>query len=150
MYITKSNCDIKLKHSVILLVNGVTQFPLVGCCCCSFSLVQLHALKHSRLQSSALSQNLLKFMSIESMVLSSCLILCCLLLLLQSFPASGSFPVTRLFASGGQRIGASASAPVLPMNVQCLISFRINWISILIRRGRKTSTFCLSLYHLSI
>ena len=36
----------------------------------------------------------------------------------QSFPASGSFPVSRLFTSGGQRIGASSSASVLPMNIQ--------------------------------
>ena len=35
-----------------------------------------------------------------------------------SFPASGSFPVSQLFPSGGQRIGASASASVLPMNIQ--------------------------------
>ena len=35
----------------------------------------------------------------------------------QSFPASGSFPVNRLFTSGGQNIGASASASVLPMNI---------------------------------
>ena len=37
---------------------------------------------------------------------------------LQSFPASGSFPVSWLFASGGQIIGALASASVLPMNIQ--------------------------------
>ena len=37
---------------------------------------------------------------------------------LQSFPASGSFPMSQLFASGGQRIGDSASASVLPMNIQ--------------------------------
>ena len=37
---------------------------------------------------------------------------------LQSFPASGSFPVSQLFASGGQTIGVSASASVLPMNIQ--------------------------------
>ena len=36
----------------------------------------------------------------------------------QSFPASGSFPVSQLFPSGGQSIGASASASVLPMNIQ--------------------------------
>ena len=36
----------------------------------------------------------------------------------QSFPASGSFPVSQLFASGGQTIGVSASASVLPMNTQ--------------------------------
>ena len=37
---------------------------------------------------------------------------------LQSFPASGSFPVSQFFTSGGQSIGVSASATVLPMNIQ--------------------------------
>ena len=36
----------------------------------------------------------------------------------QSFPASGSFPMSQLFASGGQSIGVLASASVLPMNIQ--------------------------------
>ena len=36
----------------------------------------------------------------------------------QSLPASGSFPKSRLFTSGGQSIGASASASVLPKNIQ--------------------------------
>ena len=35
----------------------------------------------------------------------------------QSFPTSGSFPVSQFFASGGQRIGVSASTSVLPMNI---------------------------------
>ena len=54
-------------------------------------------------------------MSIESVMPSNHLILCHPLLL-QSFPASGSFPVSQFFASGGQSIGASAS--VLPMNIR--------------------------------
>ena len=37
---------------------------------------------------------------------------------LQSFPASGSFPVSQFFTSGGQSIGVSASTSVLPMNTQ--------------------------------
>ena len=37
---------------------------------------------------------------------------------LQSFPASGSFQMSQLFASGGQNIGVSASTSVLPMNIQ--------------------------------
>ena len=37
---------------------------------------------------------------------------------LQSFPASGSFPMSQLFPSGGQSTGVSASASVLPMNIQ--------------------------------
>ena len=44
-----------------------------------------------------------------SVILFSCL---------QSFPASGSFPMSWLFASGGQSSGASASASALPMNIQ--------------------------------
>ena len=36
----------------------------------------------------------------------------------QSFPASGSFQMSQLFASGGQSIGVSASTSVLPMNIQ--------------------------------
>ena len=38
--------------------------------------------------------------------------------LLQSFPASGSFPMSQLFASRDQSVGVSASAPVLPTNIQ--------------------------------
>ena len=37
---------------------------------------------------------------------------------LQSCPASGSFPISQFFTSGGQSIGVSASASVLPMNIQ--------------------------------
>ena len=43
---------------------------------------------------------------------------------LQSLPASGSFPMSQFFSSGGQSTGASASASVLPMNIQDWI-FRI-------------------------
>ena len=63
------------------------------------------------------SRSLLKLMSIELVMPSNHLILCHPLLLLP-FPASGSFPMSGLFASGGQNNGASASASVLPMNIQ--------------------------------
>ena len=46
---------------------------------------------------------------------------------LQSFPASGSFQMSQFFASGGQNIGVSASASVLPMNVQDW--FHLGWAS---------------------
>ena len=50
----------------------------------------------------------------------------------QSCPASGSFPVSQFFASGGTSIGALASASVFPMNIQAgLISFRIDWFDLL-------------------
>ena len=50
---------------------------------------------------------------------------------LQSFPASGSFPMSHFFASGGQSIGVSALASVLPMNTQDLSPLgRTGWISL--------------------
>ena len=66
-----------------------------------------------------LSQSLLKLMSIELVMPSNHLILSRPLLLLpSSFTASGSFLMSRFFTSGGQSIGASASASVLLMNIQ--------------------------------
>ena len=48
----------------------------------------------------------------------------------QSFPASGSFQMSQLFASGGQSIGVSASTSVLPMNTQdCSPLGWAGWIS---------------------
>ena len=49
----------------------------------------------------------------------------------QSFPASGSFQMSQFFASGGQRIGVSASASILPINVQDWFPIRLTgWISL--------------------
>ena len=68
---------------------------------------------HQALLSITVSCGLVKLLFIELVMSSNHLILCHLLLLcLQSFPASGSFPMSQLFTSGGQSIGASAS--VLP------------------------------------
>ena len=73
---------------------------------------------HQASLSFTISQSLLKLMSIESVIPSNHLILCRSLLLPSIFPASGSFLVSQFFASGGQSIGVSASASVLPMNIQ--------------------------------
>ena len=54
---------------------------------------------------------------------------------LQSFPASGSFPMSQFFTSGGQITGVSASASVLPMNIQDLFPLGLTgWISLLSKR----------------
>ena len=53
----------------------------------------------------------------------------------QSFPASGSFPMSQLFASGGQSIGVSTSTLVLPVNTEGLISFRMDWLDLLAVQG---------------
>ena len=51
---------------------------------------------------------------------------------IQSFPASGSFPVSQLFASGGQSVGVSATASVLSMNSQGWFPVGLTgWISLL-------------------
>ena len=67
--------------------------------------------------SSTVSWSLLKFMSTECYLTVSSSVtpfsFC-----LQSFPTSGSFPMSQFFSSGGQSIRASASARVLPMNIQ--------------------------------
>ena len=65
------------------------------------------------------SQSLPKLMCIESVMPSKQFILCRPLLLLPSiFPSVRVFPMSQFFASGGQRFGASASASVLPVNIQ--------------------------------
>jgi len=70
--------------------------------------------------------------SIESVMPSNYLILCRPLLLLPSiFPASGSFPMSQLSTSGGQSIGVSALASVLPMSIQDWFPLGLpSWISL--------------------
>ena len=54
---------------------------------------------------------------------------------LQSFPASGSFPVSQLFASGGQCIGASVSTSVLPVNIQGQFPLGLTGLVSLLSKG---------------
>ena len=55
----------------------------------------------------------------------------------QSLPASGSFPMSQLFAWGGQSIGISALVSVLPKNTQD--SFRMDWLKLLADQGTLKS-----------
>ena len=58
----------------------------------------------------------------------------------QAFPASGSFPVGQLFKSGGQSIGVSASALVLPMDIQDWFPLRwTGWISLQYKDSQESS-----------
>ena len=94
---------------------------------------QPHGLQHARppcpsptpgaySNSCPLSQWCLPTISSSVVPFSSCL---------QSFPASGSFPMSQLFTSDGQSIGVSASASVLPMNIQDWFPFGwTGWISL--------------------
>ena len=89
---------------------------------------ELHSVWQASL-SFTTSWSLLKFTSIESMMLSNHLILCRPLLLLPSIPASRSFLVSHFFSSGGQSIGALAS--VLPMNIQGW--FPLGWTGLILQ-----------------
>ena len=93
------------------------------CCCCSVTkycstLCDTMGCSVLHFVQFVVLGTLLKFMSTESVMPSNHLIfiICCpCSFSLQSFPASGSFPVSWLFTSGSQSIGASASASVFPI-----------------------------------
>jgi len=57
----------------------------------------------------------------------------------ESFPTSVSFQMSQLFTWGGQSTGVSASASVLPMNTQDVISFKMDWLDLLAVQGTLKS-----------
>ena len=97
----------------------------------------LQSYQHAKaLLSSSTSWSLLKFMFIESVmltILSSVMPFFCL----QSFPASGYFPISQLFTSCTQSIGASPSATIFPMNIQDWFHFR--WMSLISLQSKALS-----------
>ena len=111
--------------------------------CCSVAMsntLQPHGLQHTRLPCPSLSpracsnscpSSLWCHPTVSSSVVSfsSCP---------QSFPASGSFPVSHLFISWDQSIGASASASVLPMNIQHW--FPLGWTFLISLPSKGVST----------
>ena len=88
---------------VVQLISHVWLFvtPWTATCQASLTITNSQSLLQSQWCHPTISSSVIPF--------SSCL---------QFFPASGSFPVSQIFASGGQSIGASASASVFPMNIQ--------------------------------
>ena len=99
-------------------ISLTSQLLLFSCSVTSYSVTPWTTARRTPL-SSTISQSLLKFMPTESVMPSNHLILCCpLSFCLPSFLASESFRMSQLFPSGGQSTGASASATVLPMNIQ--------------------------------
>ena len=114
-------CTRKLQFSSVQSLSRVWLFvtPWTAACQASLSVTS--------------SQSLPKLMSIELVMPSNHLILCRPLLLpLQSFPSSGSFQMNQFFEAGGQSIEVSASASVLPMNIQDWFPLGwTGWISLL-------------------
>ena len=119
--VTKSQTWLKwLQFSSVQSLSHVSLFAIPGIAACQASLSITNSL------------SLLKLKSIESVILSNHLILCCPLLLLPSiFSSIRVFQMSQLFASGGQSIGVSASTLVLPMNTQdyCPLGWT-GWISL--------------------
>ena len=114
-----STLKLLVQFSSVQLLSCVSLFetPWIAACQASLSITN--------------SQRSLKLMCIGSVMPSSHLILCGPLLLLQSFPASGSFSMSQLFTWGGQSTGVSASASVLPMNtLDWSTSEWTGWISL--------------------
>ena len=100
-----------------------------------------------------ISQSFLKFIPIESVMLSNHLILCrTLLLCLQSFPASGAFPMSWLFAAGGQSIGVSVLASILPMHIQGWFPLGLTGLISFLSKGlsRVFSSTTLQKHHSSV
>ena len=102
--------------------------------------LRLHQMQHSRLPCSSptpracsnscpLSWWCHPTISFSVICFSSCL---------QSFPAPGSFPMSQFFASGGQRIGVSSSASVLPMNIQDWFSLRLTGLTSFLSKWLST------------
>ena len=100
----------------------------------SLSCVQFFAMNCSTPASLSItnSQSFLKLVSIKPVMPSNYLILCWpLSSCLQSFPASGYFPMSQFFTSDGQCIAASVSASVLPMTIQDWFPLGLTgWISL--------------------
>ena len=96
-----------LNHVVVQLLSHVQLFAIP------------RATTHQASLSFTIFQSLLKITSIELVMPSNNLILHCPITSCPKyFPASWSFIMSRLFTSGGQIIGTSASSSVLPMNIQ--------------------------------
>ena len=91
---------------------------------------------HQASLSFTVSRSSLKLMSIELMMRFNHLILYCLLLLLPLiFPSTGSFPRSQHFTSGGENIGASASASVLPVKVHRWFPLGLSGLMPLLSKG---------------
>ena len=113
----------------------------------SLSFVQLFATPwtaaHQASLSFTIARKLLKLMSIELVMPSNHLILVIPFSCLQSFPASRSFLISQFFTWGGQSIGVSASASVLPMNTQDWSPLGwTSWISLQSKRTLNSLLEC--------
>ena len=103
---------------------------------CARHFATLQTAAHQASLSFTISQNLLKFPSIDSVMASNHVLFCCPFSSHpQSFPAPRSFLVSWLFTQGGRSIGASASASILPNNIQRWFSLGLTGLISLLSNG---------------
>ena len=123
----------------IFLTQGSNR---ISCCCSVAHRVQPTVTPWTAACQASLSftisQSFLKLTSIELVIPFNHLIFCCPFSCTQFSPASGSFPMRQLFASGGQSTGTSAS---VSNEFSRLISFRIDWLDLLAVQGTLVSLF---------
>ena len=133
---TKTGADITAGSMILALGLAVAS---ISNCCYSVAQSCPALCKRVRLPWASLyftiSQSLLKLTSIESVMPSNHLNLCCPPLLPSIFPSIRVFPVSQLFASGGQSIGASVSASVLPMNIHDWFPLGLTSLIALLSKG---------------
>ena len=123
--------------------NSHVPMNLICCCCCSVTQLsnslRSHGLQHDRLPCPSLSPGVfsnscLLIGDANLTISSSATPFFCL----QSFPAPGSFPISQLFSSAGQSIGASTT--VLPMNIQGWFPLGLTGMISLQSKGLSSST----------
>ena len=130
-------------HRVTKSQKGLKRLSMHAGCCCSVAqpcrtLCDPMDCSTPGFLSFTNPQSLLKLMSMELVMPSNHLILYCPLLLPSFFRGSGSFPMSQLFASGGQSIGASTPA-CLSNEYSGLISFRMDKLDLLAVQGTLKS-----------
>ena len=122
-------------HNSVALITFTMLCNHHQCCCCYSVTQSLFAtLWTAAFQASlslTISWNLPKFMFIALVMPSNHLILSCP----KSFPASGIFPVSQLFASGDQNPGSSASTSVLPKSIQGWFPLGLTGLIFLLLKG---------------
>ena len=109
---------IKLQREKVWLQTAVLRTSLYCCCCCSLSHVRLFVTPCTAARQASLSFTVSNSCPLSRWCHSAISCSVTPFSCPQSFSTSGSFPTSQLFPSGGQSIGASASASVLPMNIQ--------------------------------
>ena len=131
--------DLDMTEHFTLLAMCLSSLDKWLFCCCSVAKSCLtlwpHGLQHIRLPCPSSSPGVCPSSCplnrwYHPTISSSLALFSCLL----SFPASGSFPMSYLFVSGGQSIGASASVSVLPKSIQGWILLRFTGLILLSKR----------------